>query len=350
MSIALRSFAKINLGLKIGPLRADGFHELRTIYQTIALHDVVRVEVQAGDAIEIRCDDPRVPCDSTNTCYKIAERVLKTTNKRGKVVIEIEKHLPVQGGMGAASSNAVAAMLGFERTLAVELSQQDKVRIAVEVGSDLPLFLIGGTVLGVDRGQEVYALPDLPETPLVVVTPAVGVSTPKAFAQWDALVERAETGEAIEIAAAEIAQSALTVPEATGTINKRDQAGSAWLSERLLSRAVPAEGPASGVPALGGDQAETPLLDLVRTGIENDFERVVFPEYPELREVKSVLRREGARYASLSGSGSTLYGMFDSSSDAEAAAERMRVAGHVAVATRTLMRAEYWNQLLVVSS
>ncbi len=312
MSIALRSFAKINLGLKIGPLRADGFHELRTIYQTIALHDVVRVEVQAGDAIEIRCDDPRVPCDSTNTCYKIAERVLKTTNKRGKVVIEIEKHLPVQGGMGAASSNAVAAMLGFERTLAVELSQQDKVRIAVEVGSDLPLFLIGGTVLGVDRGQEVYALPDLPETPLVVVTPAVGVSTPKAFAQWDALVERAETGEAIEIAAAEIAQSALTVPEATGTIDKRDQAGSAWLSERLLSRAVPAKGPASGVPALGGDRAETPLLDLVRTGIENDFERVVFPEYPELREVKSVLRREGARYASLSGSGSTLYGMFDS--------------------------------------
>jgi len=109
---------------------------------------------------------------------------------------------------------------------------------------------------------------------------------------------------------------------------------------------VPAEGPASGVPAVGGDRAETPLLDPVRTGIENDFERVVFPEYPELREVKRVLVREGARYASLSGSGSTLYGLFESASDAEAAAERMTAAGHVAAATRTVTRAEFWEQLL----
>ncbi|MGA9564186.1 MAG: 4-(cytidine 5'-diphospho)-2-C-methyl-D-erythritol kinase [Candidatus Korobacteraceae bacterium] len=347
MSIALRSFAKINLGLKIGPPRPDGFHELRTIYQTIALHDVVRVEVRAGDGIEIRCDDPRVPCDATNTCHKIAERVLKTVGERSKVVITIEKQLPVQGGMGAASSNAVATMLGLERALGISLTEQEKLRIAAEVGSDLPLFLIGGTVLGVDRGQEVHALQDLPETSLVVVTPPVGVSTPKAFAQWDELVERAETDEAIEIAAAEIAQSALTALEATGTINERDQADDAWLSERLLSRAVPAKGPASGVPAAGGDRAETPLLDLVRTGIENDFERVVFPEYPELREVKSVLQREGARYASLSGSGSTLYGLFDSASGAEAAAERMRAARHAALATRTLARNEYWNQLFI---
>src|ERR1039457_5327538 len=77
MSIAVRSFAKINLGLKIGPARADGFHELRTIYQTIALHDVVRVEVQPGSGIEIRCNDPRVPLDESNTCYQAADRVLK---------------------------------------------------------------------------------------------------------------------------------------------------------------------------------------------------------------------------------------------------------------------------------
>lgn len=332
MSIAIRSFAKINLGLKIGPSRADGFHELRTIYQTIALHDVVRVEATPGDDIEIRCDDPRVPCDASNTCYKIAERVLKTAGKRSKVVITIEKQLPVQGGMGAASSNAVAAMLGLERTLRVSLTEQDKHRIAAEVGSDLNLFLIGGTVLGVDRGQEVYALQDLPEMDLVVVTPPVGVSTPKAFAQWDALIA---------------ADSALTASTGTGTIKKFDQAEYPWLSESYRSQARPAEGPASGVPALGGDRAETPLLDLVRTGIENDFERVVFPEYPELREVKSVLLREGALFASLSGSGSTLYGLFESASGAEAAVERMRAAGPVAEATRTVTRDEYWNQLFV---
>jgi len=327
---SIRSFAKINLGLKIGPPRPDGFHELRTIYQTIALHDVVRVEVEGGEGIEIRCDDPRVPLDSTNTCYKIAERVLKTAGKRNKVVITIEKQLPVQGGMGAASSNAVAAMLGLERALGISLTEQDQHRIAAEVGSDLNLFLIGGTVLGVDRGQEVHALQDLPELPLVVVTPPIGASTPKAFAQWDALLA---------------SDSALTAATSAGTIKKLDKAEFPWLSESYLSQARPAEGPASGVPALGGDRAETPLLDLVRTGIENDFERVVFPEYPELREVKSVLLREGARFASLSGSGSTLYGLFDSASAAEVAAERMRAAGHAAVATRTVTRQQYWNQL-----
>ena len=367
MSIALRSFAKINLGLKIGPPRADGFHSLLTVYQTIALHDVVRVEVGPGDGIEIRCSDPRVPGDATNTCWKVAERVLELIVPRGlksardnekgeligtakavalqsragalhplrRVVITIEKHLPVQGGMGAASSNAIAAMLGLERALGIELPQPEKLRIAAEVGSDLPLFLIGGTVLGVDRGQEVYALQDLPETPLVVVTPAVGVSTPKAFTQWDALITSKSKRP-----------NALTTGDDAVTMKERDQAADAWLSERLLSRSF-AKRPASGVPAAGGDRAETPLLDLVRTGIENDFERVVFPEYPELREVKSVLQREGARYASLSGSGSTLYGMFQTVDEAEGAAERMRAAGHAAVATRTVGRAEYWEHLLV---
>src|ERR1035441_6492484 len=132
MSIAVRSFAKINLGLKIGPVRADGFHELQTIYQTLALHDVVRVEVQPGSGIEIRCTDPRVPLDESNTCYQAADRVLKAAKASAKVIVQIDKRLPVQGGMGAGSSNAVATMLGLERALDTKLSE-DKLRIAAEI-------------------------------------------------------------------------------------------------------------------------------------------------------------------------------------------------------------------------
>ena len=132
MSIAIRSFAKINLGLKIGRLRADGFHELRTIYQTIALHDVVRVGATAGEGIEIRCSDPRVPCDATNTCYKVAERALNAAGRTAKVAITIEKHLPVQGGMGAASSNAVAALLGLERALGVAANASNDIGAKVD--------------------------------------------------------------------------------------------------------------------------------------------------------------------------------------------------------------------------
>jgi len=339
MSTAIRSFAKINLGLKIGAARADRFHELRTIYQTIALHDMVRVEVQKGEGIEIHCGDPRVPTDATNTCYKVAERVMRVVKAGGRVVITIEKQLPVQGGMGAASSNAIATMIGLERELQTTIPTQAKLRIAAEVGSDLPLFLVGGTVLGVDRGQEVYALQDLPPISIVLVTPPVGVSTPKAFVAWDSLIELAQTAEAINAAGYALGEPELTAPSAAGTITTFSQSVSAWLEKVFPLQAWPA----SGVPASGGDRAETPLLDLVRTGIENDFERVVFPEHPELREVKRVLEREGAHYASLSGSGSTLYGLFASAAEAESAAQRMSAAGHAAVASRTVTRAEYWK-------
>jgi 4-diphosphocytidyl-2-C-methyl-D-erythritol kinase len=332
MSTSVRSFAKINFGLKIGPARPDGFHDLRTIYQTVALHDTIRVDVQNGSGIELRCKEPNVPLGETNTCYKVAAQVMKAVGGRGKVVIYIEKQLPVQGGMGAASSNAIATMLGLERELGVKLASDDKLRIAGDVGSDLPLFLVGGTVLGIGRGEEVYPLQDLPTLHLVVVTPPIGVSTPAAFARWDELVTR---------------EAELTHAGAAGTIDSFSRAVYGWLSESLLWPGSAAGEPASGVPAGSGDRAETPLLDLVRAGIENDFERVVFPEYPDLREVKRVLEREGARYASLSGSGSTVYGLFASAEAAQAAAERMSASGHAAVATTTVNRAQYWRELFV---
>ncbi len=152
------------------------------------MHDVIRVQLGRGTGIEIRCEDPRVPRDSSNTCYRIAERAMHALGASGRVTITIDKRLPVQGGLGAGSGNAVATLLALERALKKKLPGADRLRIAAEVGSDLPLFLVGGTVLGVGHGEEVYPLPDLPSVCCVVATPEIGVSTPTAFADWDAMI------------------------------------------------------------------------------------------------------------------------------------------------------------------
>jgi 4-diphosphocytidyl-2-C-methyl-D-erythritol kinase len=326
MGVLVRSFAKINLGLAIGPRREDGFHELRTIYQTIALHDVIRVEIQRGSGIEIRCQEDRVPRDQTNTCWRIAERTMSALKARGRVSISIDKKLPVQGGLGGASGNAVSVMLALERALGKALKPHEKLRIAGEVGSDLPLFLVGGTVLGDGRGEEVYPLEELPASICVIAMPDSGVSTPEAFRDWDQL-------------------RALTPNHSSGRINQFANRLSGWLNTMSQFNAGAA---LSGVPGgIGGGRAGNPLLDLVRTGIENDFEQVVFPKYPELREVKRVLAEAGAFYASLSGSGSALYGLFASLVKANRAVAKLRKMGTAAVLTRTLRRQQYWKKWLV---
>jgi 4-diphosphocytidyl-2-C-methyl-D-erythritol kinase len=375
MQVTARSFAKINLGLRIGPLRTDRFHELRTVYQTIALHDVIHVEVQRGSGIEIRCDDPRVPNEGSNTCYKIVERAMTALGARGRVVVTIQKRLPVQGGLGGASANAAAALLALERALKKMLPAPEKLRIAAEVGSDLPLFLIGGTVLGVGHGEEVYPLPDLPSMPCVVAIPEIGVSTPKAFADWDrSCGAGALARESVELRSTWTGQrpvptqsipmqsvptqsiptqsisrqsvptqargSKLTHSAASDRITEFSHVLSAWLISQSKAGKV-----SSGVFAKNGGRAGNPLLDLVRTGIENDFEQVVFPQYPELREVKSVLLRAGAFYASLSGSGSATYGVFASRTAAEKAAVRLRKGGIPTVATTTMTRQQYWKKI-----
>ena len=341
MPTTVRSYAKINIGLAIGPLREDAFHELRTVYQTITLHDVVKVELGRGTGIEIRCKNPRVPADESNTCYRVADRFMKALGSRGKVVITIEKNLPLEGGLGAASSNAVATLLALEREAEKALDPEDRLRICEEVGSDLPLFLIGGTVYGEGRGEQVLPLEGLPSADCLVVTPEIGVSTPKAFASWDALMER-ESGESTG-AGSSARTGTLTVAPQSAKILSFSRIVYSWLSSGYKT-------PVSGVPARGGDRAEAQLLDLVRTGIENDFERVVFSQHPELRDIKRVLygqSGDGARYASLSGSGSAVYGLFDSRQKAEHAAERVQEMGHPVHLTTTLTRSQYWETMLI---
>jgi 4-diphosphocytidyl-2-C-methyl-D-erythritol kinase len=360
MSVTVKSFAKINLGLRIGPSREDGFHELLTVYQTIGLCDVIRVSVGRGSGIAIDCSDPRVPRDETNTCFRIAEKGMAALGAKGRVVIEIEKRLPVQGGLGGASANAVTTLLALERAVRKTLSQSVKLRIAAEVGSDLPLFLVGGAVLGVGRGERVYALPDFPATSCVLVTPEIGVSTPGAFAEWDRrcgadatarervigerfrqrsgrkTAELCSAGQPMTAVPAQ-AHPKLTVSSPSDRMNELSRGLSAWLSEFYSSA------PSSFMER--GGRAGNPLLRLDRAGIENDFEQVVFPEYPKLGEAKRALVRAGAKYASLSGSGSTLYGLFASRQAAASAATKLRKAGWAALATTTLARAAYWRRM-----
>jgi 4-diphosphocytidyl-2-C-methyl-D-erythritol kinase len=375
--IAVRSFAKINLGLSIGSLRPDGFHELRTIYQTIALHDILRVEVKRGTGIEISCKDPRVPNDRSNTCYRMVELAADLLKIQGKVSIRIEKQLPIQGGIGGASGNAVAALLAMELTSHKRLQFTDRLRIAAEVGSDVPLFLIGGTVMGVAHGEEVYPLPDLPPVNCVIALPPISVSTPQAFKDWDSSCGAGTLAREMPEVRSSLKKhrglgsksehpglrspkgDKLTASDSSDRIAEFGREISSWLNSSSHNElgAVRAKSGSSkgsrgrllsGVPVSEGrGRAETPLLDLVRTGIENDFESVVFPKYPELREAKRVLRRAGAFYASLSGSGSAVYGLFESKQKAESGAAALRKVAIPATVTSTLTRPRYWNRLQI---
>jgi 4-diphosphocytidyl-2-C-methyl-D-erythritol kinase len=399
MSTSVRSHAKINLGLYIGAPRADGFHSLATVYQTLEMHDVVTVSARpaAETSIRLTSNDSRVPTDERNTAWKIVLLVLEELGIAADVSIHIDKRLPVQGGLGAGSANAVAALVGLERELGLagvrafppigqetpdgwgtqrvsEFASQQvsesasqwegeavlsrvpkcegheddravwparRMEIAARVGSDVPLFLIGGTVLGLDHGQEVRALPDLEPLWCVVAVPSVGVSTPQAFRDWDALCAR----EGLTTEASEDKLKELSRAYASAFLGAIRGGGQGAGSSGVLSDREDLARPQETIFGFG----------LVRTGItswiQNDFERVVFTQHPSLSEIKRLLASAGtseaALYASLSGSGSALFGLYRTPEDADAAAERVKqVNGVEARITRTLPRQEYWRQMV----
>jgi 4-diphosphocytidyl-2-C-methyl-D-erythritol kinase len=346
----VRSFAKINLGLRIGPPRADGFHHLHTLYQTIGLHDELTVEALPALATEItlRSNDPRVPTDGRNTIHRMVSGALAELGITARVWIHLQKNLPMQGGLGAGSANAAAALLGLERQLGVALGGAERFALAERVGSDVPLFLIGGTVYGHNRGEQVLPYPDLPAMPCVIASPNVGSSTPLAFRAWDervsALTPEAAQGRLNELS--RVYASAFAPP---GQGVSRGQ-----LPEGFKTGASGVSGAIAGhMPAESGDLAGNPLPALVRTGIENDFEEVVFQQHPSLRDVKRALtgnedglsEENHALVASLSGSGSSLFGLYRTQADAVAAQARVEMLGVRALVTETLPREVYWHRL-----
>jgi 4-diphosphocytidyl-2-C-methyl-D-erythritol kinase len=343
MSTQLRSHSKINLGLAIGPPRPDGFHALTTLYQTLQLHDLVTVSASLLNSaqptnIRITCNHPGVPTGARNTAWRMVEKALAKLRVTAEVDIDIDKRLPVQGGLGAGSANAVAALLGLEQELEMQLSPPERLSLAADIGSDVPLFLIGGAVLGLGRGEEVYPLLDFPSYECVVATPDVSVSTPQAFRDWDERVAtRAEPNTS------QPAGGLTPVPSSDILKRLSRSLASAWSMPN-----------SSGVSPQRGDLAENPLLALVRTGIENDFEDVVFPQYPLLGSIKRTLAvpdpeapEQSAVYAALSGSGSAVFGLYATTEAAKAAQQRLGKMGITTHRTRTLPRAEYWRDMIL---
>jgi 4-diphosphocytidyl-2-C-methyl-D-erythritol kinase len=367
MSTRVRSFCKINLGLAVGPARPDGFHALTTLYQTLALHDIVTVTVRPSREtfILLTSNHPGVPDTQRgsahkNTAYRIVDLALDQLGLTAEVTIDIQKRLPVQGGLGAGSANAAAALIGLERelhqpdiareldtTFLGRLSGPDRLALAAQVGSDVPLFLFGGSVLGLGRGEEVYPFPDLPVTPCVVAIPGVGISTAAAFRALDARHLSDQPAESLTSGA---------TPDKLSTLSRALSAVWSPSGANLATggNSEPAKEPSpSGIPRLSSDLAENLLLTLVRTGIENDFEEVVFQEHPSLRSTKrdlvgdsSVPEGSRAIYAALSGSGSALFGLYRSMADASAAQQRVQSSGTQALLTETLPRPEYWRAML----
>src|SRR5271165_1992937 len=354
MPTTVRSFSKINLGLAIGPTRPDGFHALTTLYQTLAAYDLVTVEAHPAEkaAITISCNDPRVPTDERNTAFKSVNLALNSLKTVAEVRIHIDKRLPVQGGLGAGSANAVAALIGLERELGAHgiapLPGAENLRLAAEVGSDVPLFLIGGAVLGVGRGEEVYPLPDLPVTHCVLALPDVGVSTPQAFRDWDARhTEAAGPPPGLPL------NPALTPQQPFDRLKGLSRVLASALCEPHSSGVFLEDlAENSGSPTNKFAGVKNSLLALVRTGIENDFEEVVFPQNPSLGEIKRVLAALGhpehaALYAALSGSGSALFGLYRTQEAAAAAEARLKLLGIRSLRTETLARDPYWRTMVV---
>jgi 4-diphosphocytidyl-2-C-methyl-D-erythritol kinase len=293
------SFAKVNLGLEVLGSREDGYHELRTIFQTIDLRDDVVLRERPRD-VTIRCESTLVPVDASNLAVRAALDLQKYARVDKGVEIEIVKRIPVGGGLGGGSSNAASVLIGLDRLWRLRLGMPELHRLARRLGADVPFFLLGGTALGLGRGDEVYPLWTQVRAQIVLVDLQRPVSTAAVFKRFDA---------------------GLTPRENSNTI---------FL---FVSRDL--EG--AGRYAM----------------LSNDLEKAAFEEAPELAQaaahIRRVLVREGAGLAALSGSGSSFFGLFDDPRRARRAHAALTAAGFHALRVKTLPLDQYrsvWSRSL----
>ena len=296
--LRVRSFAKVNLGLEVLGVREDGYHELRTLFQTISLHDDVVLRPRAKD-VTILCDHPGVPTDETNLAVRAARDLQRFAKVARGVEITLTKRIPVAGGLGGGSSDAAAVLMGLDRLWRLSLGPAGLLPLARRLGADVPYFLIGGTALGLARGDEVYPLWRQVRGEVVIVDAERPLSTAAVFRRLDA------------------------------SLTPRDGANRIF---RFISSDL--EGHGTAFPILA-----------------NDLERPALEEAPDLAArvglIRGILIREGALMASLSGSGASYFGLFGDPGRARKAQSRLAARGMKALRSRTLSFDQYrwlWAQ------
>ncbi|MGP0071083.1 MAG: 4-(cytidine 5'-diphospho)-2-C-methyl-D-erythritol kinase [Bryobacteraceae bacterium] len=301
--VRLRSLAKINLDLRVLHKRPDGFHELRTIFQTISLADTIEIEYRPGRTkVELE-DSLNIPA---NLILRATDLVLRACKANCQLRIRLHKRIPMGGGLGGGSSNAATVLLALPALLNKKVSLEKLLELAAELGSDVPFFLIGGTAVGLGRGTEFYPLPDVPPSPGLIVAPGIHSSTPSAYAA----LKRDALGEP--------SRAILNTFQTFVLANQWPTANSQW-------------------PAI------------------NDFETVVFRQHPHLKSIKGKLLKLGAQRAMMTGSGSALFGLFPSRELRDRAAGRFRkeFPGNqvypFSMVSRGRYRALWWRQLAVSS-
>jgi 4-diphosphocytidyl-2-C-methyl-D-erythritol kinase len=269
-SVRLPAFAKVNLRLHILGKRADGYHELRTIFQTISLHDTLELTLTRKAGITLVINDSTLPTGRANLVGRAIDAVRRELKLRSGVHAKLTKRIPAGRGLGGGSSDAAAALQGMLRLTRRSILPVRLAEIAASLGADVPFFLQGGRALGVGRGDDVYPLPDLPKRTLLVVSPRdIAVPTADAYR---------------------------------------------WVGRRLkLTKAATAT-KLSSFCALCWSPQGMPLA--------NDFEAVVFPRHPRLAAIKRALLQEGAAEVALAGSGSAVFGVFLNPAQARRAARR----------------------------
>ena len=298
---SVRALAKINLTLRVLGRRPDGFHEIRTVLQTISLADRLEIAYTPGRGrrVEIETELPGEPQD--NLAVRAAEAVMERGRIRGAVQIRLEKRIPAGGGLGGGSSDAAAVLLTLPVLAGRNLGLDALHALAAELGSDVPFFLLGGTALGLGRGTEIHPLPDAPRLRGLLVMPDVAVSTAEAYRALGR--ELTPPGAGCDTRIVE----ALTW-----------QLGLGFSAERWAESAV------------------------------NDFEEYAFGRHPALRRIAGKLRRAGARPVMMSGSGSSVFGIFERGEDLERARHALRGLRSESfyLVSRGRYRRMWWQRLM----